>query len=78
MKHQEKIVNVLNGKKIPYNKVDISADPNNNSKMKKLCGNYAVVPQILYGDANCANYEDFEEAIELEMLVELLNRLNGM
>ena len=53
-KQQQKIEMILDSKKIPYEKVDISADEAAKTKMRAIVGNpSAVPPQLCNGDQYC-------------------------
>lgn len=68
-KQQERIQNVLDGKKIPYNKIDIAASEADKAKMRQVVGDEkALAPQLANGDQYCGNFEQFNEAIEEENL----------
>ena len=41
---------ILDSKKIEYEYIDISSDDDAKTKMKEICGQNAVVPQIVKGD----------------------------
>lgn len=44
---------VLDGKKIPYQVVDISSDDSAKAKMRELAGASSLPPQIANGDQYC-------------------------
>ncbi|KAI6654591.1 SH3 domain-binding glutamic acid-rich-like protein 3 [Oopsacas minuta] len=68
-KQQDRIQNVLDSKKIAYNKIDIAASEDSKAKMRKIVGDEkALAPQLANGDQYCGNFEKFEEAIEGEEL----------
>lgn len=68
-KQQERIQNVLDGKKIPYNKIDIAASEADKAKMRQVVGDEkALAPQLANGDQYCGDFEQFNEAIEEENL----------
>ena len=68
-KQQERIQNVLDGKKIPYNKIDIAASEDDKAKMRRIIGDdKALAPQLANGEQYCGNFDKFEEAIESENL----------
>ncbi len=68
-KQQDRIFNVLDGKNIPYLKLDISADEALRATMRELAGSAeALPPQICNGTAYCGTHEDFNNSIEDEVL----------
>ena len=68
-KQQERIQNVLDGKKISYNKIDIAASEDDKAKMRRIIGDdKALAPQLANGEQYCGNFDKFEEAIESENL----------
>ena len=72
-KQQQRIEMILDGKKIPYNKVDITADSNEKDRMRQIVGNErALPPQIARGSTYCGDYEAFDLAIEMETLDQFL------
>ena len=72
-KNQDRIQNVLDGKKIAYKKIDIAASEPDKAKMRKIVGDEkALAPQLANGDQYCGNFEAFEEAIENEELEKFL------
>ena len=72
-KHQQKIEMVLDSKKIPYNKLDISADESLKAKMREISGNpQAVPPQLCNGNQYCGDFQAFEDALEDESLEQFL------
>lgn len=72
-KHQQRIELILDGKKIPYTKVDISADESAKQKMRQIANNPSVLPPILAnGEQLCGGYDDFDYAVESEALNEFL------
>lgn len=53
-KNQQKIFSILDGKKIPYQLVDISQKTELKDLMRRLAGNKtALPPQICNGDEYC-------------------------
>ena len=53
-KHQQRIEMVLEGKKIPFRKIDIAASEEDKSTMRDLAGNpTAIPPQIFNGQVYC-------------------------
>lgn len=73
-KQQQKIEMVLEGKKIPFNKVDIAADTAERSRMRHIAQNdRALPPQLANGDKYCGGYEAFDEAVEFENLETFLH-----
>ncbi|XP_072022290.1 SH3 domain-binding glutamic acid-rich-like protein 3 [Amphiura filiformis] len=72
-KHQQMIECVLDGKKIPYQKIDISASEEDKAKMREVAGNdKALPPQLTNDDTYCGDFAAFEEAVENETLEEFL------
>ncbi|XP_075258461.1 SH3 domain-binding glutamic acid-rich-like protein 3 [Convolutriloba macropyga] len=72
-KNQQKIQMILDSKKISYEVVDISSDESGKNKMRELAGDpKALPPQICNGDQYCGNYEQFEEAVEMEEIEKFL------
>ena len=72
-KQQERIQMVLDGKKIPYNKLDVAASEDLKNKMRQIMGDEkALPPQLANGEKYCGNFDQFEEAIECEKLTEFL------
>ena len=68
-KQQERIQNVLDSKKIGYNKIDIAASEADKAKMRQVAGDEkALAPQLANGDKYCGNFEAFENAVECEEL----------
>lgn len=68
-KHQQRIEMILDGKKIPYSKVDIAADSAEKDRMRFIAGNErALPPQLANGDKYCGDYDAFDEAVEFENL----------
>ncbi|XP_061668561.1 SH3 domain-binding glutamic acid-rich-like protein 3 [Syngnathoides biaculeatus] len=67
--HQLRIFDVLESKKIPFEKMDIAQDPAYKDLMRKIAGNpTALPPQICNGDTYCGDFQAFDEAIENEQL----------
>lgn len=53
-KHQDRIFNVLDSKKISYEVVDISQNPKDKDFMREMAGDSkALPPQICNGDVYC-------------------------
>ncbi|XP_074655441.1 SH3 domain-binding glutamic acid-rich-like protein 3 [Tubulanus polymorphus] len=72
-KHQQRIEMILDGKKIQYEKVDISANTDEKTRMREIAGDpKALPPQIANGDQYCGDYQQFETAVEDETLEEFL------
>merc|ERR1712142_1054661 len=63
-KHIEKIVQVLDAKKIPHECIDISIREEDKLKMREIAGPKSVVPQIANGDVYCGDFELFNDAVE--------------
>ncbi|XP_071955091.1 SH3 domain-binding glutamic acid-rich-like protein 3 [Antedon mediterranea] len=72
-KHQQKIEMILDGKKIPYEKIDISVGESVKEKMRSVAGDpKAMPPQLCNGDQYCGDYAQFELAVDDETLNEFL------
>ncbi|XP_012944934.1 SH3 domain-binding glutamic acid-rich-like protein 3 [Aplysia californica] len=72
-KQQQRIKDVLSGKKIEFDEVDVSADRENLTRMREVVGDdKALAPQIANGDSYCGNYEAFDMAVEDGALNEFL------
>ncbi|XP_022593552.1 SH3 domain-binding glutamic acid-rich-like protein 3 [Seriola dumerili] len=72
-KNQDRIFFVLESKKIPFEAVDISQNPEDKDLMRKRAGNpKALPPQLCNGDIYCGDITAFENAIEMEQLEEFL------
>lgn len=72
-KKQQKIIMILEGKKIPFNQIDITADSSAKERMRQLSSNpTALPPQLANGDSYCGDYEAFEAAVEEERINEFL------
>ncbi|XP_023275901.1 SH3 domain-binding glutamic acid-rich-like protein 3 [Seriola lalandi dorsalis] len=72
-KNQDRIFFVLESKKIPFEAVDISQNPEHKDLMRKRAGNpKALPPQLCNGDIYCGDIAAFENAIEMEQLEEFL------
>ncbi|XP_070843854.1 SH3 domain-binding glutamic acid-rich-like protein 3 [Chaetodon trifascialis] len=68
-KHQQKIIDILESKKIPHTLVDISQNSDDKDLMRKIAGNpTALPPQICNEDVYCGDYAAFEMAVEAEEL----------
>ncbi|XP_076451824.1 SH3 domain-binding glutamic acid-rich-like protein 3 [Babylonia areolata] len=71
-KNQQKVRNVLDGKKITYTVKDIAMDPDAKEKIKDLRQKNpkanAVAPQLFLDDTHLGGYDDFEKAVEEEEL----------
>ncbi|KAK2856305.1 hypothetical protein Q5P01_005040 [Channa striata] len=73
-KEQDHIMSVLKSKKIPFNAVDISQNPQDKELMREIAGNpTALPPQICKGKKYCGDATGFQEAIEEEKLESFLN-----
>ncbi|PKU32907.1 centrosomal protein of 85 kda [Limosa lapponica baueri] len=67
------ITQILDGKNIKYELVDISQDNALREEMRAKAGNpKAIPPQIVNGDHYCGDYELFVEAVEQNTLQEFL------
>ncbi|XP_054474284.1 SH3 domain-binding glutamic acid-rich-like protein 3 [Anoplopoma fimbria] len=74
-KHQQKIFDVLDSKKINYEAVDIAQDPEHKAAMRELAkDDSALPPQICNGEHYCGDYTAFEIAVEDETLDGFLKR----
>ncbi|XP_072018198.1 SH3 domain-binding glutamic acid-rich-like protein 3 [Amphiura filiformis] len=72
-KHQQKILLVLDGKKIPYQTIDIALSEDSKGKMREVAGNdKALPPQFANNDTYCGDIAAFEEAVENETVEEFL------
>ena len=71
-KHQQKILMVLDGKKIPYNVADISSSEEAKTEMKHAAGIDAHPPQFVKDGIYCGDYFAFDEAVESDTLNEFL------
>ncbi|CAL8393806.1 unnamed protein product [Arctogadus glacialis] len=72
-KQQQHILMVLDGRKIVHTDVDVTQDPENKDKMRRVaCNDAALPPQICNGDQYCGDYEGFLNAVEEEKLTEFL------
>ncbi|CAB3982371.1 SH3 domain-binding glutamic acid-rich 3 [Paramuricea clavata] len=71
-KEQQRIEMVLSGKKIEYEKVDISLVEGAKEKMREICGEGTLPPQLCKGDTYLGNYAQFDAAIENEELDKFL------
>ncbi|XP_049613920.1 SH3 domain-binding glutamic acid-rich-like protein 3 [Syngnathus scovelli] len=66
---QQRIFSVLDGKRIPYEMVDITASDEAKASMRSIAGNpTALPPQISNGNAYCGDFSAFEAAVESEAL----------
>ncbi|XP_076612909.1 SH3 domain-binding glutamic acid-rich-like protein 3 [Chaetodon auriga] len=74
-KHQQKIIDILESKKIPHKLVDIAQNSDDKDLMRKIAGNpTALPPQICNGDVYCGDYAAFDMAVEageLELFLKL-------
>lgn len=72
-KQQQRIEMILDSKKIPYNKVDITQDPAEKDRMRRIAGNErALPPQFANGETYCGDYEGFDYSVEMEQLEQFL------
>ncbi|XP_059178568.1 SH3 domain-binding glutamic acid-rich-like protein 3 [Physella acuta] len=72
-KNQTRIQDVLAGKKIEFEVVDVSASKDELAKMREIVGNeHACPPQIVNGTVYCGDYEQFDDAVECGTLKEFL------
>lgn len=64
-KNQLKITNVFDGKKIPYECIDISLSEESKLEMREKCGNdKALPPQLFKGDEYLGDFDAFDDAVE--------------
>jgi|GEM_PF-2352325 len=63
---------VLDGKRIPYNVVDISSSEDAKVQMKIIAGLDAKPPQIVNNGIYCGDFFAFDEAVQSETLSEFL------
>jgi SH3 domain-binding glutamic acid-rich protein len=71
-KQQQKIMMVLDGRKIPYTVADIASSEDAKMEMKKVAGSDALPPQIVNDGMYCGDYFGFDEALESEELNQFL------
>ena len=72
-KQQQKIFMILDGKKIPYVSMDISEGKGESKvKMREICGEKSLPPQIVNNGIYCGDYAAFDQAVECEVLQEFL------
>ncbi|KAI3640625.1 hypothetical protein MIR68_001503 [Amoeboaphelidium protococcarum] len=62
-KNQQAVLNVLDGKKVPYKLVDVAADEKARVEMKQKSGK-ATLPQVFVDGQFKGGFEDFELATE--------------
>lgn len=68
-KEQQRIMDILESKKIEFTKVDIAQTEADKQKMRELANNPAALPpQICNGDTYLGDYAAFDEAVEAEVL----------
>lgn len=64
-KRQQKIMMILDSKKIDYDKVDIAGNDDAKQKMRELMGNQTgLPPRLTRGDTDLGGYDEFEDAVE--------------
>ena len=73
-KGQQRIFDILQGKKVSFTVVDIAQDMEKKEYLKRKTG-ACTVPYVFQGGEPCLNYEEFMEAIEEGLLMEKLKYL---
>lgn len=64
-KRQQKIMMILDSKKIDYDKVDIAGNDAAKQKMRDLMGNQTgLPPRLTKGETDLGGYDEFEDAVE--------------
>lgn len=72
-KHQQKIVMIMDSKRIDYDKVDIAANETSKTKMREVMGDpKGLPPQLTKGDQHLGGFAEFEAAVENEELMTFL------
>lgn len=72
-KRQERILTILEGKRIPFEKIDIAVNEEDKHKMRNMCGvPTALPPQVFKGEKYLGDYDAFDEAVETDQLQEFL------
>lgn len=71
-KHQQHIVQVLEGKGIDFEQIDVSSNEDAKNKMRELAGPTSLPPQLAKGNTYLGDFEQFQTAIEEESLEEFL------
>lgn len=72
-KRQERILTILEGKRIPFEKVDIAVNEDDKHRMRDLCGEpTALPPQVFKGEKYLGDYDAFDEAVETDGLKDFL------
>lgn len=72
-KKQQRIKNILDGKKVSYTEIDIAQNADDKNKMRELMGDEtALPPQIFVGESHLGDYDAFDAAVEEERLDEFL------
>ncbi|XP_028996349.1 SH3 domain-binding glutamic acid-rich-like protein 3 [Betta splendens] len=72
-KEQERIINVLESKKIPFKCVDISQNNADKDRMREIAGNPTALPPQISNDKHyCGDFNAFEEAVEDNNLMKFL------
>ncbi|XP_030260235.1 SH3 domain-binding glutamic acid-rich-like protein 3 [Sparus aurata] len=72
-KQQQRILMVLDSKKVPYKLVDVSSDEEGKALMREIAGDQkALPPQIANGAVYCGDFAAFENAVEAEELEKFL------
>ncbi|XP_025082709.1 SH3 domain-binding glutamic acid-rich-like protein 3 [Pomacea canaliculata] len=74
-KQQSHMKDVLDGKKVKYEEIDISSSSEDRDKMRELCGDpKALPPQIFRGNKYLGDYQAFANAVEDEKIEEFLSK----
>jgi len=63
-KKQDQIRNILDGKKIVYQIVDISTNVEGKERMRSMAGPRSLPPQIENHGEYCGDYDAFIDAVE--------------
>lgn len=72
-KQQQKIEMILDGKKIDYEKIDISTSEKLKNEMREIMGDpKGLPPQLAKGHQYLGGFDEFDAAVENEQLVEFL------
>lgn len=71
---QNRIKLILDGKKIPYEEIDLSKNQEVREEMRALAGIPDLLPpQIFNGNTYCGDFQAFDDANEDGRLLEFLN-----
>ncbi|XP_076813022.1 SH3 domain-binding glutamic acid-rich-like protein 3 [Clavelina lepadiformis] len=72
-KKQQKILMTLEGKKFPFEQIDITSDSAKKDEMREIAGDpKALPPQLANGKDYLGDFAAFDEAVENETLEEFL------